>query len=53
MGDGFEADMVAGKAQDDRKVLEDVPDTFRKLVKERGPLEAVRCVAALLFSEGS
>jgi hypothetical protein len=38
-----------GQKADDRKVLDKVPETFDKLVKERGPLGAVRSIVGLLM----
>jgi len=40
---------LVGRAQDDRKSLNGIPGTFQRLVKDKGPLEAVRCIVALLF----
>lgn len=41
--------MQTGQKADDRKVLDRIPETFDKIVKERGPLEAVRAIVGLLM----
>lgn len=38
-----------GQEEDDRKSLQRVPESFDKLVKEKGPLAAVRTVVGLLM----
>jgi len=43
------ANTKIGQKADDRKILDKVPETFEKLVKERGPLGAVSAVVGLLM----
>jgi hypothetical protein len=38
-----------GQQADDRKSLARVPETFNRLVKDRGPLAAVRATVGLLM----
>lgn len=41
--------MVIGQEEDERKSLAKVPETFNRMVKERGPLGAVRALVGLLM----
>jgi hypothetical protein len=40
---------IKGQESDDRKSLLKVPESFAKLVKQKGPLGAVRTVVGLLM----
>ena len=40
-----------GEETDERRSLAKIPDMFNKLVKEKGPLGAVRTTVALLMQE--
>lgn len=43
--------IMTGHAQDERRSLDAIPSTFQQLVKKQGPLDAVRGIVYLLFSE--
>jgi hypothetical protein len=43
------ANRYSGQEADDRRGLAKVPEIFNKLVKERGPLGAVRSTVGLLM----